>query len=64
MSKLKIKLYADGAQLSDMLAAHNSGQVPGFKTNPTLMRVAGLTDYTAFAKLLQAGQRLRVGVRA
>lgn len=45
-----IKLYADGANLDDMLAAYRSGVVQGFTTNPTLMRKAGITDYEAFAK--------------
>jgi transaldolase len=46
----KIKLYADGANLDEMVAAYRSGIVEGFTTNPTLMRNAGVTDYEAFAK--------------
>lgn len=48
--KMDIKMYADGANLEDMLAAHKGGKVSGFTTNPTLMRKAGITDYVAFAK--------------
>ncbi len=47
---LTIKLYADGANLDDMLAAYRSGIVQGFTTNPTLMKKAGITDYEAFAR--------------
>jgi transaldolase len=50
MSNVSIKLYADGANLDDMLAARASGKVSGFTTNPTLMRKAGVKDYAAFAK--------------
>ena len=45
-----IKLYADGANLDDMLTAYRGGLVQGFTTNPTLMKKAGLTDYEAFAR--------------
>ncbi|HJV21887.1 MAG TPA: transaldolase [Holophagaceae bacterium] len=47
---LNIHLYADGADLRDMVAARQGGLVKGFTTNPTLMRKAGITDYAAFAK--------------
>ncbi|MGZ5475156.1 MAG: transaldolase [Thermoanaerobaculia bacterium] len=48
--KLKIDLYADGADVRDMIAARESGIVKGFTTNPTLMKKSGVTDYEAFAK--------------
>ena len=48
--RLKIDLYADGADVRDMIAARESGLVKGFTTNPTLMRKSGITDYAAFAK--------------
>ena len=47
---MRIKIYADGARLEDMLVASRSGTISGLTTNPTLMRHAGLTDYVAFAK--------------
>jgi transaldolase len=47
---MRVKIYADGAKLEDMLAASKSGAISGLTTNPTLMRQAGLTDYVAFAK--------------
>ena len=46
----KLKIYADGANLPDMLSAYNEKQVSGFTTNPTLMKKAGVTDYLQFAK--------------
>lgn len=48
--KLKIDLYADGADVRDMVAARESGVVKGFTTNPTLMKKSGVTDYESFAK--------------
>jgi transaldolase len=47
---LRISIYADGADVRDMVAARDAGIVTGFTTNPTLMRKAGITDYEAFAK--------------
>jgi transaldolase len=46
---LRIELYADGADVRDMVAARDSGLVKGFTTNPTLMRKSGISDYEAFA---------------
>jgi transaldolase len=48
--KMKLKVFADGADINDMLKAYNSGSVSGFTTNPTLMKRSGITDYMAFAK--------------
>lgn len=47
---LSIKLFADGAVLSEMKAAYEAKIVNGFTTNPTLMVRAGITDYEGFAK--------------
>ncbi len=47
---MKIKIFADGARLDDMLAAYRGRVVSGFTTNPTLMHQAGITDYEAFAR--------------
>ena len=46
---LKIKVFADGADLAVMKALAENPVVAGFTTNPTLMRSAGVTDYKAFA---------------
>ncbi len=47
---LKIQIYADGANLSEMVWAQENGIVDGFTTNPSLMRKAGITNYENFAK--------------
>jgi transaldolase len=46
---LRIKIFADGADLPSMLALAGQPHIKGLTTNPTLMRQAGLTDYKAFA---------------
>lgn len=48
--KLRIKVFADGANLEEMVRAYRSGTVQGFTTNPTLMRKAGVSDYESFAR--------------
>lgn len=50
MTNLNVKIYADGAVLSDMMDAYKAGFVSGFTTNPSLMKKAGITDYVGFAK--------------
>jgi len=47
---LRIKVFADGADLQGMLALAEDPLISGFTTNPTLMRRSGVTDYTTFAK--------------
>ncbi|MBJ7339115.1 transaldolase [Mycolicibacterium sp.] len=49
MTKLTIDIYADGANVDEMLDALKKPYIKGFTTNPTLMHKAGLTDYRAFA---------------
>jgi transaldolase len=50
MSKLRIKIFADGADRKGMLDMYRNPAVAGFTTNPTLMRKAGISDYRAFAR--------------
>lgn len=47
---LKISIYADGADVREMVAARDAGIVSGFTTNPTLMRKSGVTEYEPFAR--------------
>lgn len=47
---LKIKIFADGADLKTMLSQKSNGLIKGFTTNPSLMKKGGVTDYEAFAK--------------
>lgn len=46
---LRIKIFADGADLSGIKAMYQKPWIAGFTTNPTLMRKAGVSDYKAFA---------------
>ncbi len=46
---LKIKIFADGADITEMKEAYRQGIVKGFTTNPTLMKKAGIIDYEKFA---------------
>lgn len=50
VTSLKIKLFADGADLDGMLKMYANPLIKGFTTNPTLMRKAGVQDYGAFAR--------------
>jgi len=47
---LKVKLFADGADLNGMREMAANPLIKGFTTNPTLMRKAGVADYAAFAR--------------
>jgi transaldolase len=46
---LKVKLFADGADIAGMKEMAANPSIQGFTTNPTLMRKAGIADYKAFA---------------
>ena len=50
IEKLKVKLFADGADLAGMKEMYANPLIKGFTTNPTLMRKAGVQDYKAFAR--------------
>src|SRR5579883_2788023 len=50
VSDLKVKIFADGADLAGMRALYANPLIRGFTTNPTLMRKAGVTDYEGFAR--------------
>lgn len=50
LSDLNIKIFADGADINQMLSVYNNGFVKGFTTNPSLMKKGGVTDYKKFAK--------------
>jgi transaldolase len=55
LDKLKVKIFADGADKNGMLEMYAKPFIKGLTTNPTLMRKAGITDYKAFARdILQA----------
>ena len=50
MTKLNVKVFADGADIEEMKSAYKNQLVDGFTTNPSLMAKAGVTDYNAFAE--------------
>ena len=50
MTKLNVKVFADGADIEEMKSAYKNQLVVGFTTNPSLMAKAGVTDYKAFAE--------------
>jgi transaldolase len=50
VDRLKVKIFADGADLAGMLELYRQPFIKGFTTNPTLMRKAGITDYKGFAR--------------
>lgn len=50
LANLKVKIYADGADLDGMLRLAQNPLIKGFTTNPTLMRKAGVGDYRGFAR--------------
>ncbi len=49
LSELKVKIFADGADVAGMVEMYRNPLIKGFTTNPTLMRKAGVADYEAFA---------------
>lgn len=49
LDKLGIKLFADGANFSDMLQMNSKTYIKGLTTNPTLMRKAGISNYKEFS---------------
>lgn len=54
MKKLKVKIFADGANLEAIKQLYKLPYVKGFTTNPTLMRKAGIESYEQFSKELLA----------
>lgn len=46
---LKIKIFADGADIESIRKLYAQPNIQGFTTNPTLMKQAGIQDYKAFA---------------
>jgi transaldolase len=59
LKDLKVKLFADGADLAGISEMASNPMISGFTTNPTLMRKAGVSDYKAFAlKVLEIVPKL------
>ncbi|MGH6689483.1 MAG: transaldolase [Gammaproteobacteria bacterium] len=51
---LRVKLFADGADLDGIVRMYANPLIRGFTTNPTLMRKAGVDDYEPFARAVLA----------
>ncbi|HEV3187221.1 MAG TPA: transaldolase [Acidimicrobiales bacterium] len=47
---VNIKIFADGANLTEILSLSRNSLIKGFTTNPTLMFRSGVVDYEAFAR--------------
>jgi transaldolase len=54
LADLRVKIFADGADVKGMVEMYARPFVKGFTTNPTLMRKAGVSDYRAFARQVLA----------
>jgi transaldolase len=51
---MKTKIFADGANLDEILSLNDDPSIEGFTTNPTLMRKAGVNDYEEFSRDLSS----------
>lgn len=49
-NNLTIKIFSDGADKGEMLDMYSRPYIKGLTTNPTLMKKAGISDYSAFCK--------------
>jgi transaldolase len=49
LTDLRVKIFADGADLREILALASRPYIRGFTTNPTLMYKAGVRNYRRFA---------------
>jgi transaldolase len=54
LSRLGVKIFADGADFDGILALYKNPLIKGFTTNPSLIRKAGISDYEGFARRLLA----------
>jgi transaldolase len=52
LSRLGVKIFADGADFDGILALYKNPLIKGFTTNPSLIRKAGISDYEGFARRL------------
>jgi len=50
LDQLKVKIFADGADLDGILELYRNPHIKGFTTNPTLMSKSGISDYEKFSR--------------
>jgi len=53
-SALKVKLFTDGAEKSQILEMAKQPWIKGFTTNPSLLKKAGVSDYAPYGRDLVA----------
>jgi transaldolase len=49
LNELRVKIFADGAELATIAELYRNPMIRGFTTNPSLMRKANVGDYKSFA---------------
>jgi transaldolase len=54
VATLKVKLFTDGAEKSQILEMAKQPWIRGFTTNPSLLKKAGVSDYAAYGRDLVA----------
>lgn len=54
IEQLRVKIFSDGADRTNILEMHHKPYIKGWTTNPTLMRQEGVLDYQAFAQEILA----------
>ena len=62
VEKLKVQIFADGADKVGMLEMYKKSFIKGLTTNPTLMKKAGIKDYEAFAKDILSEEKLSINI--
>lgn len=50
LKKLRIKIYSDGADKASLFEMNEDPFISGMTTNPSLMKKAGVKDYTGYCK--------------
>ncbi len=50
LDRLKVKIFADGADIDGILELYRNPYITGFTTNPTLMKKSGISDYERFSR--------------
>jgi transaldolase len=54
LADLRVKLFTDGADKSQIVAIAQNAWIAGFTTNPSLLKKAGVTDYESYGRALVA----------
>jgi transaldolase len=52
LDQLRVKIFADGADLDSILELYRNPHIKGFTTNPTLMCKSSVPDYEKFSRQL------------